>query len=169
MQKIRIPPTDPSELSQFDGIVMRSLRTGRVRQWAMRNTAADEMMALLPETIVVNDPAAMREAARLGLGVAMLTLPDVLPDLENGTLVRLLPHWYSDAGRYRSTTLRAHFCPPRRGPSSIWLWRRSSEIGLLEALDNDRLSAFPKETASIALKGDMDYISQSIYIIQDMK
>lgn len=56
------------------------------------------MMALLPEMIVLNNPAAMREAARLSLGVAMLTVPDVLPDLENGTLVRLLPHWYSDVG-----------------------------------------------------------------------
>ena len=66
-------------------------------------------MAQLRETIVVNDPAAMREAAKLGLGVAMLTVPDVLPDLENGTLVRLLPHWYSDAGAislyYASRTL----------------------------------------------------------------
>ena len=105
----RTPPTDPAGLSQFDGIVMRSLRTGRVRHWAMRDTAGDEIMAQLRETIVVNDPAAMREAAKLGLGVAMLTVPDVLPDLENGTLVRLLPHWYSDAGAislyYASRTL----------------------------------------------------------------
>lgn len=67
------------------------------------------MLAPLRETIVVNDPAAMREAARLGLGVAMLALPDVLPELESGSLVRLLPHWYSDAGAislyYASRTL----------------------------------------------------------------
>ena len=105
----RTPPTDPSGLSQFDGIVMRSLRTGRIRHWAMRNAAGTEMTALLPETIVVNDPAAMREAARLGLGVAMLAVPDVLPELEKGILVRLLPQWYADAGAislyYASRTL----------------------------------------------------------------
>ncbi len=94
----RTPLTDPSKLSQFDGIVMRSLRTGRVRHWAMRDAAGTEMMAALPETVVVNDPAAMREAAKLGLGVAMLAVPDALSELENGSLVRLLPHWYSDAG-----------------------------------------------------------------------
>lgn len=94
----RTPLTDPSQLSQFDGIVMRSLRTGRVRHWAMRDAAGTEMMAALPETVVVNDPAAMREAAKLGLGVAMLAVPDALSELENGSLVRLLPHWYSDAG-----------------------------------------------------------------------
>lgn len=102
-------PTDPAGLSQFDGIVMRSLRTGRIRHWMMRDTAGAEMMAPLRETVVVNDPAAMRDAARLGLGVAMLAVPDVLPELENGSLVRLLPHWYSDAGAislyYASRTL----------------------------------------------------------------
>ncbi len=105
----RTPPTDPTGLSQFDGIVMRSLRTGRIRHWAMRNAAGTEMTALLPETIVVSDPAAMREAARLGLGVAMLAVPDLLPELENGILVRLLPQWYADAGAislyYASRTL----------------------------------------------------------------
>lgn len=105
----RTPPIDPAGLSQFNGIVMRSLRTGRIRHWTMRDAAGAEMMAALPETIVVNDPAAMREGARLGLGVAMLAVPDALPELENGSLVRLLPHRYSDAGAislyYASRTL----------------------------------------------------------------
>lgn len=94
----RTPPTDPSELSKCSGIVMRSLGTGRIRHWTMRNAAGTEMTAVLPETVVVNDPAAMREAARLGLGVAMLAVPDASPELENGSLMRLLPNWYSDAG-----------------------------------------------------------------------
>ncbi|BBB10606.1 LysR family transcriptional regulator [Sphingopyxis sp. EG6] len=107
--KKRVPPADPTALSQFDGIVMRSLQSGRIRQWGMRNAAGEEMPALLPETIVVNDPAAMREAALLGLGVAMLAVPDVLPQLESGALVRLAPRWYADAGGisiyYASRTL----------------------------------------------------------------
>lgn len=105
----RTPPIDPAGLSQFDGIVMRSLRTGRIRHWAMRDAAGTERAELLSETIVVNDPAAMREAARLGLGVAMLAVPDVLPELESGSLVRLVPQWYADAGAislyYASRTL----------------------------------------------------------------
>jgi DNA-binding transcriptional LysR family regulator len=94
----RVPPAGPADLAELDGIVMRSLRTGRIRHWVMRDSAGAEMMAPLRETIIVNDPAAMREAARLGLGVAMLAVPDVLPELESGNLVRLLPRWYSDAG-----------------------------------------------------------------------
>ena len=69
-----------------------------------RHTAAQ-----LPESIIVNDPAAMREAARLGLGVALLAVPDVLPDLESDALQRVLPRWYADAGAislyYASRTL----------------------------------------------------------------
>ncbi|MFG6082574.1 LysR substrate-binding domain-containing protein [Paracoccus litorisediminis] len=94
----RTPPSDPEDLTLVDGIAMRSLRTGKLRQWVMRNAAGTEKAAVLPETIVLNDPAAMREAAKLGLGVALLAMPDVLHDLENGRLIRLLPHWYADAG-----------------------------------------------------------------------
>jgi DNA-binding transcriptional LysR family regulator len=94
----RVPPADPGDLAELDGIVMRASRTGRVRHRAMRNTAGGEMPAQLGETIMVNDPAAMREAAILGLGVALLSVSDVLLAVERGELVRLLPRWYADAG-----------------------------------------------------------------------
>ncbi|NPT44641.1 LysR family transcriptional regulator [Paraburkholderia sp. 1N] len=94
----RVPPTDPSDLAELDGIVMRSSRTGRVRHRTMRNAAGGEMPAQLGETIMVNDPAAMREAAILGLGVALLSVSDVLSSVERGELVRLLPRWHADAG-----------------------------------------------------------------------
>jgi DNA-binding transcriptional LysR family regulator len=94
----RVPPADPGDLAELDGIVMRASRTGRVGHRTMRNTAGGEMPAQLGETIMVNDPAAMREAAILGLGVALLSVSDVLLAVERGELVRLLPRWYADAG-----------------------------------------------------------------------
>jgi DNA-binding transcriptional LysR family regulator len=94
----RVPPTDPGDLAKLDGIVMRSSRTGRVRHRTMRDTVGGEIPARLSETIMVNDPAAMREAAILGLGVALLSVSDVLSSIERGELVRLLPRWYADAG-----------------------------------------------------------------------
>jgi len=94
----RAPPTDPGDLAKLDGIVMRSSRTGRVRHRTMRDTVGGEIPARLSETIMVNDPAAMREAAILGLGVALLSVSDVLSSIERGELVRLLPRWYADAG-----------------------------------------------------------------------
>ena len=105
----RIPPADPSQLAAYNGIVMRSLHTGRIRQWMFRNEKGIEMPETLTETIVMNDPVAMRDAARLGLGVTLLALIDVVPDLERGDLIRLLPDWHADAGAislyYASRTL----------------------------------------------------------------
>nr|WP_301311635.1 substrate binding domain-containing protein [Azospirillum lipoferum] len=94
----RMAPVDPSGLAELQGIVMSSVHTGRVRQWTMRDAAGVELPAMLSESIVVNDPAAMREAALLGLGVALLAVPDVLQHLERGDLLRLVPRWYADAG-----------------------------------------------------------------------
>jgi DNA-binding transcriptional LysR family regulator len=105
----RTPPADPSKLATYNGIVMRSLHTGRIRHWMLRNANGIEVAGTLAESIVVNDPAAMREATRLGLGVSLIALFDVRPELERGDLIRLLPNWYADAGAislyYASRTL----------------------------------------------------------------
>jgi DNA-binding transcriptional LysR family regulator len=91
-------PIDPAGLAALNGITLRSSATGRVRQWIMRDGAGVEVPASLTESVVVNDPTAMRAAALLGLGVALVGVPDVLPALERGELVRVLPQWYVDAG-----------------------------------------------------------------------
>jgi DNA-binding transcriptional LysR family regulator len=89
---------EPQDLAALDGIVMRSSRTGRISQRIMRDASGHEMPALQAETIVLNDPAAMCRAALLGLGVTLLVVPDAMPHLERGELVRLLPRWYADLG-----------------------------------------------------------------------
>ncbi|SDO70589.1 DNA-binding transcriptional regulator, LysR family [Pseudomonas arsenicoxydans] len=94
----RALPDSPEHLHRFDGIVMRGSRTGRIRQWVMQDSAGNEAQANITENIVLNDPAAMREAAILGLGVTLLVLPDVAANIERGELVRLLPDWYANAG-----------------------------------------------------------------------
>jgi len=77
---------------------MRGSRTGRIRQWVMQDGSGHEALANLNENVVLNDPAAMREAAILGLGVTLLVLPDVAANIERGELVRVLPDWHADAG-----------------------------------------------------------------------
>jgi DNA-binding transcriptional LysR family regulator len=96
--KGRTPPADPSGLALFDGIVMRSLHTGRIRERMMRDVAGAEMAASLKETVVFDDPEATCRAALLGLGVTLIAVPHALPHLESGSLARLVPQWYSDAG-----------------------------------------------------------------------
>jgi DNA-binding transcriptional LysR family regulator len=109
LMKDRTPPVDPSGLAEFPGVVMRSQRTGRVHQRVMRNIAGEEIAVPQRETVIVDDAAAMSRATLLGLGVALLSVPDALPHLENGALVRLLPRWYADLGSisiyYASRTL----------------------------------------------------------------
>jgi len=96
--KGRIPPADPSGLASFDGIVMRSSKTRRVRERPMRNAAGDEMTVPLKPTIAFDDPEAMCQAAVLGMGVTQIIVAHALRHLESGALVRLVPLWYADAG-----------------------------------------------------------------------
>lgn len=46
----------------------------------------------------MSDSAPMIQAALAGLGIAMVAMPDALPHLESGALIRILPKWYADAG-----------------------------------------------------------------------
>jgi DNA-binding transcriptional LysR family regulator len=96
--KGRTLPSDPSGLAAFEGIVMRSMHTGRVTERIMRNAAGEEMEAPQKASLAFDDPEAMCRAARLGLGVTLIAVPHALPHLETGTLVRLIPRWYCDAG-----------------------------------------------------------------------
>jgi len=91
-------PAEPSQLADFDGIAMRSTRTGRVRQWLMRDGSGKEIPAQTREQVIVDDPAATCRAAELGLGVALVPLSSALPRLESGALVRLCPKWWGDLG-----------------------------------------------------------------------
>jgi len=92
-------PRVPADLAAFDGIVVRGSNQGRVRHWTMRDEAGAEAEVALRETLILNDAIGVREAATLGLGVALLVMPDALPGLQAGTLVRLLPDWWADAGK----------------------------------------------------------------------
>lgn len=91
-------PADPSELVRLNGIGLRSVSSGRVRNWTLRNVAGQEVAAQTNDTLLMNDPEAMCRSALLGLGVALVAVPHALPHLESGRLVRVLPQWYADAG-----------------------------------------------------------------------
>jgi DNA-binding transcriptional LysR family regulator len=94
----RRAPRVPADLAQLDGIAMRSSHTGRLRELMMRDRGGRQEAAELRPRITLSDPDAMRHAALAGLGVALIIMPDALPFLERGSLVRLLPRWYADIG-----------------------------------------------------------------------
>jgi DNA-binding transcriptional LysR family regulator len=94
----RPAPQHPDDLSAFDGIMRRSSPTGRVRPWTLRTRRDVEQPVPCKPRLIFSDPEAIAQAARLGLGVALLPMPFAFGPIANGELVRLLPGWYSDAG-----------------------------------------------------------------------
>ncbi|MDM0010992.1 LysR family transcriptional regulator [Variovorax sp. J22P168] len=91
-------PRHPADLTGHDGILRRSSPTGRIRAWTLRNEAGDEGAVELRPRLVFSDPEAMRDAAVMGLGVALLPMVFARPALQSGALVRLLPGWWADNG-----------------------------------------------------------------------
>lgn len=68
----------------------------------VKATPESEARALPEESLIASMATFHEELARAGalldLGVGLLTLPNALPHLEQGTLLRLLPDWHADAG-----------------------------------------------------------------------
>ncbi|KQU80985.1 MULTISPECIES: LysR family transcriptional regulator [unclassified Rhizobacter] len=94
----RQAPRTPEDLAAFDGIMRRSSPTGRVRPWTLRTKRHAEQAVPCKPRLIFSDPEAIAEAAKLGLGVALLPMPFAFAPIASGELVRLLPGWYSDAG-----------------------------------------------------------------------
>lgn len=94
----RAMPRTPEELAAFDGIMRRSSPTGRVRPWTLRSKRSAEQAVACKPRLIFSDPEAIAEAAKQGLGVALLPMPFAFAAIASGELVRLLPGWYSDAG-----------------------------------------------------------------------
>ena len=94
----RPPPQTPDDLAALAGIMRRSSPTGRVRPWTLRSKRAAEQPVPCQPRLIFSDPEAIAQAARLGLGVALLPMPFAVSPIASGELVRLLPGWYSDAG-----------------------------------------------------------------------
>lgn len=97
MQGRRFPRV-PADLGAFDAIVRRSSPTGRVRSWSLRSRRMPAQTVPCKPRLVFSDPEAIAQAARLGLGVALVPMPFAFDLIARGELVRLLPGWYHDAG-----------------------------------------------------------------------
>ncbi|WP_431045817.1 LysR family transcriptional regulator [Roseateles sp. L2-2] len=90
-------PKQPADLVRHRGLLRRSLGSGRLVPWTLKNNAGQEEVASVRPVMVLDDPEAMARAAANGMGIAMLPMPHAWPFLERGELVRVLPAWYADA------------------------------------------------------------------------
>ena len=88
----------PADLALHTGIHIRSPRTGRLGSIPLRTRTNRQAAIELPANIAMSDPDAACIAAAAGLGVALVAMPQALPYLQQGTLQRVLPEWYVDAG-----------------------------------------------------------------------
>jgi DNA-binding transcriptional LysR family regulator len=89
-------PQSPSELSRHRGLFRRSLGSGRLVAWTLKDDTGKEMVADIRPVAVFDDPEAIARAAACNIGIAMLPLPHAAPMLESGELVRVLPDWYAE-------------------------------------------------------------------------
>lgn len=94
--KARRAPAHPDDLARHHGLLRRSLASGRLVPWALKNGQGEELVASVRPVMVLDDPEAMARAASTGMGIAMLPLPHALPLLESGALVRVLRDWYAE-------------------------------------------------------------------------
>jgi DNA-binding transcriptional LysR family regulator len=89
-------PDEPEGLARHRGLLRRSIASGRLVPWALKNDEGREVVAAVRPVAVLDDPEAIARAAACGLGIAMLPLPHALPLLESGELVRILPAWHAE-------------------------------------------------------------------------
>ncbi|MDB6061395.1 MAG: LysR family transcriptional regulator [Verrucomicrobiaceae bacterium] len=88
----------PADLSKHDGILIRSPQSGRISALPLRNRGHKQVALELPMKMAMSDPDAACLAAAAGLGVALVAMPQALPYLNSGAVLRVLPDWYVDAG-----------------------------------------------------------------------
>lgn len=88
----------PADLASHRGIFVRSPQTGRVRNLPLLDAHAEPAPLLLKPELTMSEPDAVCRLARMGLGIALAPVTHALPYLDDGTLVRVLPQWYADAG-----------------------------------------------------------------------
>lgn len=87
-----------ADISAWDAIVRRSSNTGRIQSWQLRNKINEQAMVEPKARVILNDPEAICNAALMGVGIALVPMPHALNHLQDGSLIRLLPKWYSDIG-----------------------------------------------------------------------
>ncbi|WP_307728893.1 substrate binding domain-containing protein [Massilia sp. IC2-477] len=94
----RTMPMRPSDLAEYDGVVMRSVFSGRVIHRTFRNRAGDAQQCEQNARITVNDPDGLVRSVLMHMGIGLMAMPHVVRFLESGELIRVLPDWYEDAG-----------------------------------------------------------------------
>jgi len=128
-------PRTPDDLAGLDAIARRSSPTGRVRPWTLRSRRSAEQTIACKPRLVFSDPEAIAQAARLGLGAALLPMPFAFASIASGELVRLLPGWYSDAGPLSLYYPSRRLLPAKTRVFVEFVVERFREVGFARLID----------------------------------
>jgi DNA-binding transcriptional LysR family regulator len=91
-------PKTPEDLYMLDTLMRFSQTTSRVTPWHLRSKSGEQVTVEPSPRAILNDPEALCYAALKDLGIAHVPMPHSLPYLKSGSLMRVLPDWYSDGG-----------------------------------------------------------------------
>lgn len=105
-------PATLADLSHHDCIRLRSATTGRVRDWAFA-VGGETVTVPVDGRVVLTDLDAICEAAAAGIGLARLGVHHVLPFLDDGRLVRVLPQFPTTVGTIYAYYAHARLTPPK--------------------------------------------------------
>lgn len=91
--KAKSPPRTPAELAELPWLSLAEPQFGGARKVVLESQGKPPVQLDIAPVLVSEGAFSLAEAARIGLGAAVL--PDwlIADDLASGTLVRLLPRW----------------------------------------------------------------------------
>jgi DNA-binding transcriptional LysR family regulator len=92
----RKAPAKPADLGAWAWLALASSQFGGAKTVTLRSDAAEQSFAIDP-VMVSEGVTSLREAARIGLGIAILPEWLIEEDLVAGRLVRVLPTWEAPA------------------------------------------------------------------------
>jgi len=128
-------PEQPADLRALDGIVARSMETGLVREWTMRQVTGEAAIAEFTARVIMSDREASLQAVLLGMGVALVSMADAEPYLSCGSLIRVLPKWYVDAGVIGLYYSSRSMLPPKTRAFIDYLVPALQKQNLIERFD----------------------------------
>lgn len=118
----------PDELEALEAVVMRSSVTGRTRPWLLQRRR--QRVTVTPKArIWLTDPDAVRAAALMGYGVALLGMVHIEHHLKEKELVPLVPGWHVDAGNIVLYYPTAKGLPPKTRRFVDFVTDTTDELG----------------------------------------
>jgi DNA-binding transcriptional LysR family regulator len=129
-------PKHPSELLHHDCIGFRQISSGQVERWEFENDG-QKMEISVTARMIVNDSAALVQAALDGIGISYMINGYIERFLEDGRLIRILSDWSPPL-----SGLTLYYADRRRVPAKL--------RALIDFLRKHRSNTAPETESAIA-------------------